>query len=315
MFERIIDKINSAERIGIFGHINPDGDALGSIFSLKDVVESMGKCGEAYLSGSIEPSVFSVIQSKDEPKCRPCECDLLIALDCADADRLGEWKEDFINHPCTAAIDHHVTHQKFAQETVVQDISSNCEVLYGMYKEMGVSLSMAAASNLYIGIATDTGNFKYSSVSGDTHRVAAELIDTGVEFADISKKIFDTVTKEFLALQERAIKKLEFYSGGRVALLKLSEDDFTECGTDEAAASAIVTLPARILGVEVGVYIRSRNANEYKVSLRSVDKVDVASIAATFGGGGHIRAAGYSVEPNMLDENLKELISKIEEQL
>ncbi len=315
MFEKIIDKINSAERIGIFGHINPDGDALGSIFSLKNVVEAMGKRGEAFLCGNIEPCVWELIQGKEETGCKPQECDLLIALDCADADRLGEWKEDFVNHPNTAAIDHHITHQQFAGETVVCDISSTCEVLYGLYREMNAELNAAAAHNLYIGLVTDTGNFKYSSVSGDTHRVAAELIEMGIDFSGIAKKVFDTFTKEFLALQERAIKKLEFFCDGKIALLKLSEKDFDECGIDEAAASSIVTLPAKIAGVEVGVYIRNRGTDEHKVSLRSVNAVDVSKIAADFGGGGHIRAAGYSVKPDELAENLEELISEIQKQL
>lgn len=315
MFEKIIDRINSANSVGIFGHINPDGDALGSIFSLKSILEAMGKSADAFLCGNIEPAVFELIQGKSEPKRSPSECELLIAVDCADAERLGEWKNDFLRHQSTAAIDHHITHQSFACETVVSDVSSNCEVLFGMYKEMGVPLTLEAATNLYIGIATDTGNFKYSSVGGNTHRAAAELIDMGVDFAAVAKKLFDTVTMEFLLLQERAIKKLEFYCGGKIALLKLSENDFAECGIDEASASSIVTLPAKIKGVEVGIYIRTRNSDEYKVSLRSSEKADVAKIAAAFGGGGHVRAAGYSVKPGELDENLKQLIQETEKQL
>lgn len=315
MFEKIIDKLNKAECVGIFTHTNPDGDALGSAYSLKNVLESMGKKADVFLCGGVEPCVFELVSGKEVPEFSAEECDMLIALDCADLGRLGPWSGFFAEHKNTAAIDHHITHKKFADETVVGDISSTCELMYGMYKEMGVNLSLRAATDLYIGIATDTGNFKYSSVTGDTHRVAAELIEMGVSFADVSKKIFDTVSKEYLALKSRAIDALEFYCGGKVAVLSLSSKDFEECGIDEASAAAIVTLPSSISGVEVGVYIRQRGDEEYKVSLRSVKCVDVAELASVFGGGGHIRAAGYSIKTDDVREELKKLIAEAEKRL
>lgn len=315
MFENIIEKLNSAECVGIFTHINPDGDALGSSYSLKSVLKDMGKRAEVYLCGKTEPCVFELVSACETPEFPVSECDLLIALDSADIGRLGEWSEIFAEHSNTAAIDHHITHKSYAGETVVGDISSTCELMYSLYKEMGISLSVEAASDLYIGISTDTGNFKFESVTGDTHRVAAELIEAGVPFSDIAKEIFGTVTKEYLRLQSRAIDALEFYLDGKMAVLGLSDKDFEECGIDEAGASSIVSLPGSIEGVEVGVYIRQRTEDEYKVSLRSVRFVDVAEIASRFGGGGHIRAAGYSITKDKIEENIKELMTEIERQL
>ncbi len=315
MFEKIIDKIKNAECVGIFTHINPDGDALGSSYSLKSVLKSMGKRAEVYLCGSAEPCVFDIVSANYTPEFSAEECDMLIALDCADIDRLGAWSDIFAKHNNTAAIDHHITHKHFAAETVVGDISSTCELIYGLYKEMGIALEVEAATDLYTGIATDTGNFKYSSVTGDTHRVAAELIELGVPFAEISKRIFDTATREYLALKSRAIEALKFYCDGQIAVLSLSNADFEECGIDEAAASGIVTLPCKISGVEVGVYIRQRGEEGFKVSLRSARYVDVSRIATDFGGGGHIRAAGYSVQQEEIEANIKQLIAEIEKQL
>ena len=315
MFEKIIEKLNNAECVGIFTHINPDGDALGSSYSLKNILKDMGKRAEVYLCGSIEPCVFELVKADNIPEFPVEQCDMLIALDSADIDRLGEWSEVFAKHGNTAAIDHHITHKHYANETVVGDISSNCELMYSLYKEMGITLSIEAASDLYIGISTDTGNFKFESVTGNTHRVAAELIEAGVPFSDIAKRIFGTVTKEYLKLQSRAIDALEFYLDGRMAVLSLSDKDFEECGIDEASASSIVSLPGSIEGVEVGVYIRQRTETEYKVSLRSVRCVDVAEIASGFGGGGHIRAAGYSITKDEIEKNIKELMGEIERQL
>ena len=315
MFKKVIEKLNNAKRVGIFTHVNPDGDALGSTHSLKLVLEGMGKLADVFCTGEAEPCLFEVVQGVAEVTGSSMEYDLLVALDCASADRMGEWTELFENHPNTVAIDHHITHVEFAKETVVGDISSTCELMFSLYKEMGVTLTLQTATNLYIGIATDTGNFKFSSVTGDTHRVAAELIDLGIDFANVSKVLFDTVSKEFLALRSKAAAKIKFYLENRVAILALEEEDFAQSGVSEAEASALVSLPSRILGVEVGVYIRPRFEEGYKVSLRSVKRVDVAEIAAGFGGGGHIRAAGYSVSRDNFDDNLNTLLEEIEKRL
>lgn len=314
MFEKIIDRLNKAECVGIFTHVNPDGDALGSSYSLKNVLKNMGKRAEVYISGKVEPCVFELVQASEEYEFPKEECDMLIAMDSADLLRLAEYGDFFSEHPNTAAIDHHITHKEFAKETVVGDISSNCELLYSMYREMGAELSLEAASDLYIGICTDTGNFKFSSVTGDTHRVAAELIDMGVPFAEIVKKIFDTMSKEYLALQCRAIQSMKFSLDGKMAVLMFSNKDFEECGIDEAAANSIVALPGKIEGVEVGVYVRQRTDEEYKVSLRSSGDVNVSEIAAYFGGGGHIKAAGYSIFGDV-KENIELLTAEIEKRL
>lgn len=314
MFEKIIEKLNNAECVGIFTHVNPDGDALGSSYSLKNVLKNMGKRAEVYISGKVEPCISELIGVSEEYEFPKEDCDMLIAMDSADVQRLAEYGDFFLSHPNTAAIDHHVTHKSYAKETVVGDISSNCELLYSMYREMGAELSLEAASDLYIGICTDTGNFKFSSVTGDTHRVAAELIDMDVPSAEIAKKIFDTMSREYLALQCRAIETLDFRLDGRMAVLSFSNKDFDECGIDEAAANSIVSLPGKIAGVEVGVYVRQRTDEEYKVSLRSSGDVDVSKIASHFGGGGHIKAAGYSIFGDV-EENIELLTAEIEKQL
>ncbi len=315
MFENVIQKIKKAKHVGIFTHINPDGDAMGSAFSLKAVLEDMGKTAEVFYSGAVEPRLLELVVGAAESAGTADGCDLLIALDCAAADRLGVWSDAFLAHKNTAAIDHHITHIEFAGVTVVGDISSTCELMYALYREMEVEISLSAATNLYIGMATDTGNFKFSSVTGDTHRAVAELIDAGVDFAKISKKLFDTVSKEYLELKMRAINNMRYCLDGKVAILKLEKADFDESGISETAASSIVTLPVSVEGVEVGVYIRHRMSEGYKVSLRSVSRVDVSEIASIFGGGGHIRAAAYSIDTEDISENTDRLIREIEKRL
>ena len=315
MFEKIIPKLKKAENVGIFTHINPDGDAMGSAFSLKAVLEHMGKSAKVFYSGAVEPRLLELVVGAEDAPETVDGYDLLIALDCAAADRLGVWSDAFLAHKNTAAIDHHITHMEFAGDVVVGDISSTCELMYALYREMEIEISLAVATNLYIGMATDTGNFKFSSVTGDTHRIVAELIDAGIDFAGVSKKLFDTVSKEYLELKTRAARSIKYYANGEIAVLRLEKADFDESGITETAASSIVTLPISIEGVEVGVYIRHRMSEGYKVSLRSVSRVDVSKIASRFGGGGHIRAAAYSVDEEDMRKNIKELIGEIEKQL
>lgn len=315
MFENIISKINAANTVGIFTHINPDGDALGSSYSLKEVLKNMGKCAEVFWCGGAEKSVMEC--TKAEISCEEdfSGFDLLLSVDSADISRLGKFGEGFLKHNNTAAIDHHITHASYAKETIVVDTASCCEIMYKLYIEMGVKITLEIATKLYVGIVTDTGNFKYAGVTGETHRVAADLIEKGVNFSGISKKLFDTVGREYLELKKRAINSLKFYADGKIAILNLKNSDFEEAGIDEIDASGIVTLPCSIEGVEVGVYVRRRKEGECKVSLRSVSYVDVSEIACGFGGGGHIRAAGYSVSPDKAEENIQKLIAEIEKEL
>ncbi len=315
MFERIIPLLEKAEKVGIFAHENPDGDALGSSYSLKLVLQSLGKQAEVFLASKPDRQAFEIVKGKEEAGLRAEDCDLLVAVDCAAADRLGVHGEFFETHPNTVAIDHHITHVNYAKETVVKDCSSCCELMYGLYTEMGCAIRPEIADNVYLGMVCDTGRFQFPDVTPDTLRVAAELMEQGADFSGISKKIFDTKTRGYYALMETALHRLTFYEGGRVCAMYLGMEDFEAAGIDDAGAAGIVTMPSSVEGVEVGIYIREREAGSYKVSLRSPKTVDVSKVAMALGGGGHVRASGYSVSGKSLKEMLDEVLAEIKKQL
>mgnify|MGYP003259057859 FL=1 len=175
------------------------------------------------------------------------------------------------------------------------------------FKEMDISINKEIGNNIYVGLATDTGNFKYSCISGDTLRAAGELIDLGVDFASISKAAFDTKPKAYYDLMGIAIGKLRMVCDGKAAALYLESEDFKKAGIKESEANGIVNIPNSIEGVEVGAFIRKRDDDEYKVSLRSNKYIDVSEIAAERGGGGHVRASGYSVTGKTVDEIIQDL--------
>lgn len=315
MFEKIISAFNNADKIGIFAHVNPDGDAMGSAYSLKLALMSLGKKAEVFLAAEPDVAPKNLIAGKELTGITVDDCDLLAALDCADSRRLGEYQDIFLNHPNTVAIDHHVTHQPYAKNWIMRDLSSTCEIMTELYEEMGIKLTKDIANNLYIGLSSDTGNFKYSCVTSDTFHAAARLIETGIDFAGISKKLFDTKRREYYNLMKIALDRLKFYEDGKVCVLYLTQDDFAKSGIEESEATGIVNLPSSIEGVMIGVFIRSRNDGEYKTSLRSADTVDVAKIAAKLGGGGHTRASGFSTYNISAEEITEMIITEVRKQI
>ncbi len=309
MFSEIISKIQKAEKIAIFNHINPDGDAFGSAFGLKLALMSMGKQADVFLrEGDENCKEYRLLKGKEKTYLKIADCDLKIAVDCADLQRLGSLAEVFVGE--TVAIDHHVTHKNFADTTiVVAQAPATGEIIFDLVKALGVELSYDIAYNLYMAIVCDTGNFKFSSTTPKTHFVAAELMKTGIDFADMTKQLFDTKTLEYLNMYKKGIERLELYHENKIAVLGFSDADFAEAGISEADADAIVNLPNSISGVDVGVYIRSRG-DGFKVSLRSSGKVNVAEIASDFGGGGHECASGFSMNLP-LDEVKSAVVEKI----
>ncbi len=313
MFEQIIRILRSSARVGLFVHTHPDGDAMGSAYALSLALSNMGKRSRVFLPPSPDVQARSLVVTCDDDGLEISDCDLLVALDCADSQRLGSFGKAFLAHPNTIAIDHHVTHKPFARSaTVFTEISSTCELIYMLLRDMSEEVTRDIASNLYIGLATDTGHFKYASVTGDTLRVVADLIDTGIDFSHMARVLFTTKSVNYYSLLRTVIDKIQILCDGRVAVVYITDEDLKKAGITEAETNAIVTIPGSIEGVEVGVYIRRREDGEYKISLRSNDYVDVAALASLFGGGGHIRASGYSVYNKSADKIIEELSKELD---
>ncbi len=313
MFESVIEKIKKAKKVAIFNHENPDGDALGSAYALKLIINALGKQSEVFLrQGDERTREYKLIRGTEQSGLKIDDCDLKIAVDCADIDRLGDLKECFSGN--TAAIDHHVTHKDFADATlVVADAPATGEIIFDVAEKLGVEASEDIANNLYLAIICDTGNFKYSSTTAKTHLVAAKLMETGIDIANLSKQVFDTKSIEYLRAYKKGIDSLELFADGKIAVLAMTEKDFQEMGVDEVLIDGIVDLPRSVEGAEVGVYLRERETG-FKASLRSNGDVDVAKVAVLFGGGGHKKAGGCLIK-DTLQNAKKKLVKEIEKQL
>ncbi len=295
MFTELIQKIKNAKRIAIFNHENPDGDALGSAFALKLILMQIGKRADVFLrEGDERTREYSLMLGAGRENLNIDECDLKIAVDCADIERMGILAEKFCGN--TAAVDHHVTHTPYAETAVVvPDAPATGEIIFDLINAMGAELTKEIAHNLYVAITCDTGSFKFSSTTPKTHMVAAELMKTGIDIAGVSKVLFNTKSFKYLQAYKFGIDSLELYENGKIALIGFTDADFDRLGIDEKEADGIVGLPRCIEGAEVGVYIRQRGENEFKVSLRSNGELDVSRIAMEFGGGGHVKASGCTL--------------------
>jgi len=310
---KVIEKIKNANSIAIFNHENPDGDALGSAYALKLILVAMGKTAEVFLrEGDQDIREYKLIKGTENSGLIIEDCDLKIAVDCADFKRLGDIKEKFCGN--TVAIDHHMTHAEFADATYVDaNAPATGEIIYDFAQALGVELTPDIANNIYVAITCDTGSFKYSSTTPKTHTVAAKLLECGVDVGEISKQVFDTKSIGFLRAYRLGIDNLEIFEDGKIAILAITEADFAELGVDEKIIDGIVELPRSVEGALVGAYIRERSDGEFKVSLRSSCHIDVAKVAASFGGGGHIKASGFSVK-KPLDEVKQDIVTEIKKQ-
>ncbi len=310
MMNTVIEKIKNANSIAIFNHENPDGDALGSAYALKLILIAMGKKAEVFLrEGDENIREYKLLKGTESCGLEIDDCDLKIAVDCADFKRIGDIKEKFCGN--TVAIDHHMTHVEFADATYVDaNAPATGEIIYDFAVALGVELTPDIANNLYMAITCDTGSFKYSSTTPKTHMVAAKLLECGVDVGELSKQIFDTKSIGYFRAYRRGIDNLEMFEDGKIAVLAITEADFAELGVDEKIIDGIVELPRAVEGADVGAYIRERANGEFKVSLRSNSDVDVAKVAVAFGGGGHKKASGFSMKKPLKDVK-REIVAEL----
>lgn len=309
--DNIFEEIEKANKIVLLTHETPDGDAIGSILAMKLILEKLGKSADAIITEI--PSTFKFLPGAEKVKSKSDveQYDLAITLDCAVLKR-ADGKEYFEKAKKTIVIDHHGSNTMYGDINYVNPVApACCEVLAGMleYKEIDIDINIGTC--ILAGIITDTGGFKYSSVTAETFEFTAELISKGVNVSEIYTKVLETKTKANFELSKRATNRLEFLQDGKVAFTYLTADDMEEVNAQMGDHEGIVEIGRGVEGVEVSIFIRENDErNAYKVSLRanSNSKVNVSDVCYMFGGGGHQKAAGALIQGNR--EEVKEKIIK-----
>ncbi len=298
--------IEANDNFAIIGHANPDGDCIGSCLGLWHILCALGKKAAVKIGFEDYPNNLKFLWTPESVS-ESTAFDAYIALDCAGEDRLSCCSDRFSACPNTLCIDHHRTNKGFASvNAVFPEAAAAGEIIYNLAAELlGDKLDIKTAECIYTAIVSDTGGFKYSSTTGNTMRAGASLLDMGIDSVGIYKKLFDTYTQKQIEIISDVAGTLTTHFGGRVCVISITDELLAGKGMRPDDADFLVSLPRAIEGSEVGVFLKKRG-DCVKVSLRSGENVDVSEIAASLGGGGHMRAAGITIEGNL--EQVKGII-------
>ena len=291
--ERACRMLEQADHITILAHQKPDGDTLGSSFALLKGLQSMGKTARVRCSDGFPPRYRVVTGDYTSPEFRE---EFVVAVDVADLQLLGPLREEY-EGKIDLCIDHHPSNTHYARELLLwPKAASAAEVIYQVLLGLGVSVTGKIADCVYTGVATDTGCFRFGNTTGNSHRVAAALIDAGADAFTINRLMFDTNSRERLAVECKAKSGICYYYGGQCAVMFITPEMLRGPSVTDFDLEGFSTMPRAIEGVEVGVTIREKEDGECRVSLRSSQRVNVSEVCQKLGGGGHTRAAGCTIQ-------------------
>lgn len=312
--ELFLKKIEAAENIAVIGHIRPDGDCVGSCLGMYNYIKD--NYPDKKVVVFLEPIApkFRFLKGSEAIKsnCDDSIYELAISLDCGDTDRHGQFAAVFQNAKDTICLDHHRSNKGFGDYYYCDpDASSTCEIIY---RHIDSSLiSRECAECLYLGIVHDTGVFKYPSTSQKTMEIAGFLISRGARSQYIIDETFFKVTYAQNKLTGEALLGSGLALDGKVIYTFLSRELFEKYGATKDDTDGIIDKLRVTEGVEVAIFAYDMGES-IKYSLRSVSYVDVSKIAVSFGGGGHIRAAGFDVKGEF-EEVLNRIISMVADEI
>ena len=300
--------LKEKDNIEILTHHYPDGDTLGSAYALCQILQSLGKKARVITSGTPAPKYDFL---KRDVLSQEFEAQFVVSVDVASPSLLGENREMYENR-VDLCIDHHRINTMNATQVYVEPQSASAsEIIYELAKEMDIELTASMAACVYTGVSTDTGCFRYSNTTGRTHLIAAELMKITPDWHDINTAMFETKTKEKLTLERMVYETLEYFCEGKCAVIHTSLEMQEKAGVPDGEMEGLASIPRQIEGVLLGITMREKEQGVYKVSVRSNEGVDAAQFCAQFGGGGHIAAAGCTVE-GTLEEAKAKLIKAAE---
>jgi bifunctional oligoribonuclease and PAP phosphatase NrnA len=301
--EQVLEELRRADKLLLTTHENPDGDALGSLLAMHWILKELGKDSLMFMSPDEFPLPWEYRGWTFEGMVGEPPADVnertVVFLDCGNIDRmpmafLQEKGVHILN------IDHHHDNTRFGTfNLVVPEASCTAEIVWRLGKELGAEIAAPIADALYVGLVTDTGRFSYENTTPEAHRMAAELIEAGVEPHRVYRRLFEDLPFSRLQLLQRALASVERHDGGAITIAHLTKHDFEETGALETDAEGIVDHMRAVEGTSVAVLVREllngEREGKRKVSLRATDnRVDVSRVARELGGGGHPQAAGFT---------------------
>ena len=287
----------AADDILILTHRRPDGDTTGCAGAL---CRGLRQCGKtAYILENPE------ITKRYAPLIVPCAPPAnftpryLVATDIAEETLFPDNAEEY-KGKIDLSIDHHRSNPMFAQKNLVRPDAGGCaEVIYDVLQAMGVRFTAPIAECIYVGVSTDTGCFKYSNTTAHTHAVAAACLSAGIDGGEINRALFETKSRPRYDMERIVFETMEFCENGAIAIALLWRDDIDRTGADMDDLDSIASLTRQIEGVQVGITLTENVDRTVKISVRTTKEVDASIICKKLGGGGHLRAAGASLDCGM----------------
>ena len=308
--DKILEQIQNAESIVILTHQTPDGDAIGSSLAMKLALENMGKSPDVIVPEV--PEVYNFLPGREDIKADSDvkQYELAISVDCATEMR-RDGKEYVENAKHTIVIDHHGSNTMYGDFNYVNPVSpACCDILAGIFDYYDINITKDIGTCLLTGIITDTGGFKYPATTAETFEFAAELLRKGVNVSEIYKRTMDTMSRATFELTKRVMDRMEILEDGKVAFTYITKKDVNEVNAKPGDHEGLVNIGRNLSGVQVSIFIRQNeeDKDEYRVSMRTNGDVNASDICLMFGGGGHPRAAGATVEGTI--EEVKEKLMK-----
>lgn len=313
----VVTAMLESKKIGISFHTSPDGDSIGSSLALLQGLMKLNK--EVYiLCDDRVPEVYNFLpfikNVNNASNVVKDGTDCIVILDCGSYDRISVDLNTFNKNYTLINVDHHLTNQIYGDINLIDTHASAVgEIVYSILKELKVTIDANIGLCLYTSIVTDTGGFKYSNTTTDTHNIIGELIKTGINFSEVHRLIFENKKYERVKLYGSIINSMYVTNNDKVCVMKLTSEMLMNFGNKASDTSDIVSIGMEIDSVEVAILLKEMSEG-IKISLRSKSIVDVRKIAELFGGGGHTRAAGLSIDKS-LNEVEKIILNAVEKEL
>lgn len=308
-YKRVLQTIRRHDSFLVASHIGPDLDAISSSLVMGLLLKAMGKkvtiINEDAVPERYRFAPRTHMMRQVERIRRKGNHDVLIAVDCGDKKRIGTvndyWKGDTIIN-----IDHHVTNTRFGDvNLVISTASSTAEIIYELILKSGVSLTKDMAHLLYLGILTDTGSFRYESTTARTHVIASDLMRFNIPVNAYYQKIYETTPLDDMRLFMKLMNGVEYLYKGRVAVVTITKSMLKKFSEVFDLKEMMFSVLRSIEGVDVVVVVTEVSTKETRVNFRSQSRVDVSKIAAGFGGGGHKKASGCTVDASLAQAKRK----------
>jgi len=307
---QIVELLKNSDHLLITSHDNLDGDAVGSLLAMGLSMAAIDKRIVLYSETAIPavyhflPYVGCIVNSVSDAHV----FDLAVVLDCSDLNRVGSWLRTSPHAPKIINIDHHVTNTRFGDYQLIDTLAcATSEIVYRIIKNMEIPIDKGIAASIYTGILTDTGSFRFSNTNKAAFAICEEMVRLGVNPYEVAQHVYGTYSLGRIRLLLKALDSIEISQNGKMSIMALTQAMMDETETKPEDADGLINYARSIKDIKVAALIQETGngsvpgnpLKEFHVSLRSNEAVDVAQIAASFGGGGHSNAAGFTIKTKL----------------